>query len=361
VQRPSNILRLRLANHHLATQTFREPRDLVAWLGAVQAQDYSAAKWAVGQRLKSVDDSAVDRALDDGTILRTHVMRPTWHFVVPEDIRYLLALTAPRVRQVMASSARNLELDGRTLARCRRAIAKALGRGQMLTRAEIKDALHAAGVNAEDSVRLGNIMLYAELDGVVCSGTRRGKQHTYALLDARAPKATRWTRDEALAELSLRYFRSHGPALLKDFVWWSGLTTSDARAGVEMNRDRLHSEAMGGKTYWLAEPARKRNRSSTQAALLPNFDEYVVGYADRSAISELPVPENPRANILFNHTVVVAGSVVGTWTKAIVRDRVLVEIRPVKQIDRAARRAVEDAAGRYGAFLGRTATVAFRR
>src|SRR5437773_6733489 len=211
----------RLHNQHVTRRTLETPQTLVEWLGAVQAQDYAAAKWALGLRLHGMTDDNIEQAFTDGKILRTHVMRPTWHFVSPADIRWLLALTAPRVRAASAYYNRKLELDAAFFRRTHAVLANALQGGKQLTRDELASALQQAGIATEGEQRVTHIMMRAELDGIICSGARRDKQFTYALLDERAPQTRMLDRDEALAELARRYFTSHGPATLQDFVWWS--------------------------------------------------------------------------------------------------------------------------------------------
>src|SRR6185503_5208433 len=240
-----NITGLRLANQKLSTSTFKSPAEVVSWLGAVQAQDYAGAKWAVALRAPGLTDSDIEQAFTDGKILRTHVMRPTWHFVLPEDIRWMLELTAPRVLAAIAYMDRQLGLDKAIIKRSNAILAKALQGGNQLTRAELGSILQRSRVNTDD-LRLGHLLSHAEVDGIICSGGRRGKQFTYALIDERAPRARTLKRDEALAELTRRYFVSHGPATVQDFVWWSGLTTADARNGLEMNKSRLIQETANG-------------------------------------------------------------------------------------------------------------------
>jgi hypothetical protein len=188
-----DIAHQRLINQHIAAAPFEKPSDVVNWLVAVQAQDYFGAKWALGLRLQDAHDAEIDRAFNAGSILRTHVMRPTWHFVMPTDIRWLLALTAPRVHAVNAHRYRELELDDATLKRSRKVLTKALQGEKQLTRDELRDALQAAKI-AADGQRLAYIVMAAELDGLICSGARRGKQFTYALLDERVPPARPETR-----------------------------------------------------------------------------------------------------------------------------------------------------------------------
>ncbi|MBO0686334.1 MAG: AlkZ family DNA glycosylase, partial [Candidatus Dormibacteraeota bacterium] len=209
------------------------------------SQDYAGAKWALAQRTPGATESDLDRLFDEGAILRTHLMRPTWHFVLPQDVRWLLELTAARVKAVMAANDRVQQVDGQVLARTYKVLEGALGDAQHLTRAGLSAALEAAGI-AAGGARLGHLLMHAELDGIVVSGPRQGRQFTYALLDERAPKARRLDRDEALAELTRRYFTSHGPAQVTDFAWWSGLTVKDGRRGLEMVGSCLVREVIEG-------------------------------------------------------------------------------------------------------------------
>ncbi len=350
--KPFDIPAQRLANQHIARQTFGRPGDVVRWLGAVQSQDYAAAKWAVAQRANGLTDSAVDQALADGTLLRTHVMRPTWHFVAPEDIRWLLALTAPRVRVASAYGYRMLGLDQAIFKRSNAALTKALRGGRQLTRADLGFELRQAGIDASD-LRLGHLLMRAELDGVICSGARRGKQFTYALLDERVPAAKTLKHDEALAELTRRYFTGHGPATEQDFMWWSGLTRADVRSGLEAAKRGLVRETIDGKAYWFAAslpPARKNSRA---AYLLPNYDEFVVGYTDRSAIFDGSHADklDDRHNPLFQHTIVIHGRIAGTWKRALKKDAVVVELKPFAPLTKDEKDAVAAAARKYGEFL----------
>lgn len=349
-----NLAHQRLHNQRIASAPFEQPGDVVRWLGAVQSQDYPAAKWAVAQRTEGVTDTAMDRAFADGAILRTHVLRPTWHFVTPADIRWMLALTAPRVNAATASRHRTLELDDAVFARSNAALIDALQGGKQCTRPEIAAILAQAGIATDDLQRLTHLLMRAELDAVICSGALRGKQHTYALLDERAPQATMLERDEALATLTQRYFTSHGPATVADYAWWSGLTVADAKAGLAMIASRLNHEVRGGQTYWLAASPPPSQPSSEAIYLLPNFDEYIVAYKDRSAVIDPSHAENlgPRGNVLFSHTIVIDGRIVGTWTRTFTKDAVVIAALPFITLGDAEIRALSAAAERYGTFLG---------
>ena len=356
-----DIAHQRLHNQLITRRTFEKPGDVVEWLGAVQAQDYAAAKWAVGLRLQGTTDDDIEQAFTRGAILRTHLMRPTWHFVSPSDIRWILALTAPRVNAVNAYYYRKLALDDAVFMHSNAVLAKALQGGKQLTRPELASVLQQAGIATDDLQRFTHIMMRAELDGIVCSGARRGKQFTYALLDERAPQARTLDRDEALAEFARRYFTSHGPATLQDFVWWSGLTVADARAGLEMVTSQLMHEVVDGQTYWFSMSTPPAKDLSQAAYLLPNYDEYIVGYTDRSAVFDASHTNklDPRGNVLFNHTIVMDGQVVGTWKRTIKKDAVMITPSLLTPLNDAETRAFAAAANRYGAFLDMSVNLTF--
>ena len=349
-----NIPFQRLHNERLTGTPFEKPTDIVKWLGAVQSQDYGGAKWALGLRLEGVTDADIDQAFNDGKILRTHVMRPTWHFVDPADIRWLLELTAPRVNAFNAYMYRQLELDEALFQRSNQAIANALQGGNYLMRSELASVLQQIGIPA-DGMRLGYIVHRAELDAIICSGPRKGKQFTYALLDERAPQAKTLKRDEALAELIRRYFISHGPATMQDFAWWSGLTVTDTKMGIEMVKSQLNNEMIDGQTYWfsasMSTPLTKD--PSPTVHLLPNYDEYTVAYKDRGAIYDPTKAEylDLQNNFLFNHTLVIDGQVAGSWRRTFKKRSVVMEFAPFTPLGEAEKQALAIEMRRFGEFL----------
>jgi hypothetical protein len=348
----TDIATRRLQNQRLAGPRFASAVDAVAWLGAVQAQDYTGAKWALGQRTRDATDTEIDRLFDDGAILRTHVLRPTWHFVLPQDIRWLLDLTAPRVKAKVTHRLRQLELDSTLLRRCHALIEKTLAGGKALTRNEIGAALERAGmlVAAE---RLGHTLAWGELDGLIVSGPRRGKQHTHALLDERAPKAPKLDRDEALAELTRRYFTGHGPAQLQDFAWWSGLTMADGRRGLEIIGGAVQHEAIGGKSYWSSPDAPGSGPRGPLVHLLPNYDEFLVAYRDRSdsldPARNFDLAPFPNGSLL-THVVVVQGQVWGGWRRNLSARPLIVELQHLDVVSAAERAALLGAAKELGRF-----------
>ncbi|HVZ42061.1 MAG TPA: winged helix DNA-binding domain-containing protein [Candidatus Kapabacteria bacterium] len=343
----ADIAHERLHNQHLAAPVFERPADEVSWQGAMQSQDYYAAQWALGQRLAGATDAAVDAAFATGEILRTHVLRPTWHFVVPADIRWMLALTAPRIKAASLPYHRRLELDERLLRRTNALLAKALRDGAQLTRDELRTVLERAGISAADTVRMSFIMMHAELDAVICSGARRGKQFTYALLEERAPQAAVLKRDEALAELVLRFFRSHGPATANDFAKWSGLTVADGERGLRDVERHLERETAHGRTWWRGDSRPAVKRGSRTAYLLPNYDEYVVGYRHHDVVAS----PHLGTRTIFSNIIVLDGRVAGTWKRTLKRDGVLLEPGYFEPPGRTVAASVRAAARRYGQFL----------
>jgi hypothetical protein len=347
----SDIARRRLAAQHLTRAPFADAVDVVRAQGAVQAQDYSAAKWALGMRCRGATDMDVEQVIGSGAILRTHVLRPTWHFVDPADIRWMLSLTAPRVGARMAPYNRQLELDEHTFRRSNDALTRALSGGLHMTRAEVAGLLARERIKLADT-RLAHLLMRAELDGVVCSGARKGKQFTYALLDERVPPAAALERDEALAELTKRYFETRGPATPHDFSWWSGLTVGDARRGIQALGTELVHETRDDVTYWSSASAARARAASPLAHLLPNYDEYFIGYRDRGAILERVRAANvSNTPALTAHVLEIDGQVVGGWKRAVKRAVVSIDLSPVIALGAAEREAVVAAAERHAAFL----------
>ena len=354
-----DIARWRLHNQRISANRFQEPTEAVRWLVAVQAQDYSGAKWALGLRMQTATDNRIEQAIDAGAILRTHLMRPTWHFVTPADIRWLLALTAPRVHAVNAFMYRKLELDESTLTRSQTVLVKALQKRSPLTRAEVREVFRKSGIVTDAGLRLGYLLMAAELDGIICSGPRRGKQFTYALLAERAPQAKTLGREEALAELARRYFPSRGPATVQDFAKWSGLTLADARHGLGAVQAQLEHAHIGSHEYWFATPLGLAKAVSPSAHLLSIYDEYVSSYKDRSAIGEAEVGSQLKAlgNDL-SYIIVVDGQIVGTWKRTLRGEEgVVIQTNLLTRLTRVADRAIGLAAQRYGAFLELPVTV----
>ena len=312
------------------------PTEVVSHLLAVQSQDLANARWAVGQRARDATDADVERAFDAGDILRTHVMRPTWHFVAPADIRWLLALTAPRIHALAAPYYKKAGLTAARLTACDTAIARAL-KGTTLTRDELAEQADL-GVRG---IWLAYAVMHAELEGVIASGPRRGKQITYAL-DERAPTAPARTRDAALAELARRYVTSHGPATAKDLAWWSGLTVADARRGCELanlacTEGYFHAPLAGGAV------------SDPHVRLLPNYDELLVAFQDRSAALDPRVGKVDKG-VIFHHAITSQGRLIGSYRRTAEKRTTVVQATLLVHPTKAERAALVVEVERLGRF-----------
>ncbi|HEX8562892.1 MAG TPA: winged helix DNA-binding domain-containing protein [Flavobacterium sp.] len=318
-----NIVKARLQNQLLADKKASDPKAVVSHFGAIQAQDYAMSKWAVGIRTKNATDETVEKALDDGHIVRTHVLRPTWHLVAADDVHWMLELTASNIRRQMNAMNRSLKLDAAVFAKTNDIIAKALEGNRHLTREELMQILVRSGIRT-DGLRSSHIMFAAELDRIVCNGIRKGKQNTYALLDEKVKNPKKLLREEALAELAKRYFQSHSPAAAEDYAWWSGLSLTDARIGIAMN-DTLIQESVGTKIQYRFES------DSTVAVLnhvglLPAFDEFLISYKDRSAsIHDDHSAHAFTKNGIFRPLIVERGKVVGIWKRVTGKKGIVIE------------------------------------
>lgn len=313
------IPNIRLQNQQLLNPLFCQPKELVSWLGAMQAQNYPMVKWAVGMRLKSATIQTVEKALRDGEILRTHVMRPTWHLVAAEDIRWMLKLSAQRVIAANESYAKghDLEISEELYTKSHNLLEKILCGKKSLTRQEIAEHFNRSGILA-DTNRMTRFMARAEQVGIVCSGEDKGGKCTYALLEERVPPVSEITKDEALARLARSYFRSHAPAVLQDFIWWSGLPVSEAKQAIYLIESELTAEQWNGQTWYIHEACRTRGKVSGSLHLLPSYDEYLLGYKDRTDV--LPKEHYSKAftnNGLFYPIVLCNGQVVGNWDRAV--------------------------------------------
>ncbi len=353
--KPQDIAQYRLFYQQITGTRFKTPAQIVSWLGALQAQDYTGAKWSIGLRLLDATDADIEQAIANRTIVRTWPMRGTLHFVAAEDVRWMLALLTPRVLANSARRHEQLNLDEAVFRRSTELLARALQGGKVLTRQEMMDLLEQAGITTGQQ-RGYHILGWAAQSGFICFGPPRGKQPTFVWLDEWLPEGKKLTRDESLAELARRYFTGHGPATLQDFMGWSNLVAADARAGLEMARSHLVSEEIEGQTYWLPQNLAPLPGHPPEVYLLPGFDEYLLGYKDRSAVldprhSSLIHPGN---NGIFKPTVVVQGRVTGIWKPTFKKDRVTVEINPFTSLDQAHHPALSAAITRYGRFIGKT-------
>jgi hypothetical protein len=312
----------------------------------MQAQEYAMAKWAIGLRLSGINDADVEKAFNDGKILRTHVMRPTWHFVAPKDIRWLLALTAPRVHAVNAYMYRKEKLDSTIFKRCNDTLIKTLEGGKHLTREELKAALERKKIIA-DGFRLSYLMMQAELEGIICSGARRGKHFTYALLNERVPPVKTFNREEALAEFIKRYFTSRGPATLNDFSYWSGSTLKDVKQGFEMVKTDFVIENIDNHQYIFA-PIELKKKARQSTFLMPDYDEYGMSYKNRSALFNV---KYLGKKLEHNRMIIINGLIEGSWQRTVKNKTVAVKIVPFNSLNKTKQMEVEKAVKRYKEFM----------
>ncbi|MDR3218167.1 MAG: winged helix DNA-binding domain-containing protein [Dysgonamonadaceae bacterium] len=310
------IATIRLRSHLLTHPVFRTPKEIVSWMGAMQAQDYNMAKLAIGVRLPGSTDKLIEEAYNKGEILRTHVMRPTWHFVTPEDIRGMLRLSADKIKSSSRSRDRDLGITEALYEKSNRLIRKTLEGDKHLTRKELAVVFNKAGLSA-DTACMTHFMMRAEVEALVCSGRMQGKEHTYTLLEERVPSCPLPTKEEALAKLARNYFSSHCPATIQDFVWWSGLSLSEAKTGLEAVKQDFFTEKIKEQTYWIAQSFGNNPPAEDSTFLLPAFDEYIIAYRDRTAV--LPSANHSKAvssNGIFRPVIIVNGQVVGVWKKS---------------------------------------------
>jgi hypothetical protein len=319
----------------------------------MQAQDYAGALWSIGLRLPGATGAAVEKAITERKIVRTWPMRGTLHFVAAPDVHWMLDLLAPRVIARGIRRAKDLELDPATFVRCEKLFVRALRGRRQLTREALMELLQRNGISTA-SQRGYHILWRLAQEKLICFGARAGKQHTFALLDEWVPDGRELERDAALAEIARRYFTSHGPATLRDFAGWTGLPAADARAGLDSVASRLSRETLGGVEYWMPRGPATVPPAASAAFLLPGFDEYLLGYKDRSAVLEPRHSQKvvPGDNGMFLPTVVLGGGVVGTWRRALKRKAVVITISSFKPLKRIDKQAVAAAADRYGQFLG---------
>jgi hypothetical protein len=345
--------RWRMVVHGLEAPRFADLHDAVSFFGAVQAQNVGPATWGLAQRITNASITGIATALAEGRVIRTHVLRPTWHYVAAEDLRSWLALTGPRVLAQAASQMRNLELDGKELERCHRVIAAALEH-RTLSRLEIGEELADAGIEI-DSMRLTYIVMHAELTGLVCSGSG-AKQPSYALLDERLPAQSPPDLEQALRELTVRYFTGHGPATVNDFRWWSSLQVSDIKRALAGAGDGLHQFERDGRTYWTGEPGPFPPRRSPTVNLIEVFDEYLVGYRESRDVADPAGHETTARGVrgLPFGMVLVNGEAAGRWRVGRSGSQVDVELYPYRPLEANETAELERVATRYAAFRGWT-------
>ena len=322
----AELLNIRLYNQLLATHTQKTPQEVVSWMGAMQSQALDLAKWAIGQRLKDKTVKDIDNALNTAKIIRTHTLRPTWHFVSAADVHWMFDLSNPRLKPIYQSYCRMSNADEKLIYRCIPLVEKALSDDKHLTKQEINDLLLTHNIEA-DARHLTMILSYAEMEGLICNGKVRGSKQTFTLLEKWAPRKETLHKEEALARLAQRFFFSHGPATLNDFAWWSGLTLTECKHALEMIKENLVSETANDRTFWMRNDIQTPPTTQQSAILLPPFDEFVVSYKDRSElIATTHYSKVMTKNGIFSPTTMLNGKIIGSWKKTVQKNKPKVEL-----------------------------------
>ncbi len=349
----SDPAQLRLYNQRIVGPKFADPDEVVRWLGAIQAQDYLQALWAIGLRTQQSTVTDIEQAIVERKIVRTWPMRGTIHFVPLEDAKWMLKLSASRMIAMDGRRLEQLGLDHAIMERCKELFYDALTGGKRLSRSNMMALLEDAGISTKDQ-RGYHILWHISQAGLICLGPMQDKEQTFVLLDEWVPHSRELSREESLAELAGRYFASHGPATIHDFAWWAGLTVTDAKTGLEAAKPGLTAEKIDGKECWMTKDAPgHRAYDQSRVYLFPGFDEYLLGYKDRSAV--LAREHAPRIvpgnNGVFLPTIVVGGQVVGTWKRRLKKNSVDITLSPFIQLGDSEESVIE-AARCYSAFLG---------
>lgn len=354
-----DILAIRLHNQLMLQHRFVEPADVVRHLGAMQAQDFLGAMWSVGARLPGATEKTVEAAIQDGKIVRSWPMRGTLHFMAPEDLRWMIQLMAPRIMKKMAGRYRQIGLDDDVFAKSRNIIAHELKGGKQYTRAEMTETLEAGGIDTSGQ-KAYHIMIHTAMLGEVCIGPRKGKQPTFVLVDEWVPPTPELNHEQSLAQIVERYFIGHGPATIKDFMWWTGLTATEAKAGIALSGSKLKKQVVKDTEYWMSSGVidNAKAGATSSALLLPGFDEYMLGYTDRSLQLGLASPYIKPKNGVFDNTIVLDGAVVGVWRRTLKAREVIIVLNLFKDLTASQEKSIRQAAEKYAAYLGLAANIA---
>lgn len=322
----SELLRIRLHNQLLATHSLKEPQEIVSWMGAMQSQSLDLAKWAVGTRLQDKTVQDIDESLSSGKIIRTHILRPTWHFVSAEDIHWMFDLSNPRLKPIYQSYRRMSRGDEPLILRAASLMEKILSGGKHLTKESIGSELQMYNLTL-DNISLGLAINYAEMEGLVINGEMRGKQQTFTLLEEFAPRKQTISKEEALERLARKFFTSHAPATIHDFSWWSGLSLTGCKQALELIKHDFVCEEINGRDFWMKNDIRIPPANENSALLLPPFDEFVVSYKNRSElIDEAHYGKVMTKNGLFSPTVMLNGEIIGSWKKTVQKKMPKIEL-----------------------------------
>lgn len=353
----SEISQIRSGNQQITGYTFSTAEQVARWMGAIQAQDYSMSKWAFGVRIPNSTEEEIDSEIDAGKIVRTHVLRPTWHFILAEDIYWINALSAPHIKVAMSYRDKQLELTEDILNRCNKILEKTLRDNNHKTREELINELKKENIRVDEN-RASHIFMRAEIEGIICSGRQKKGKITYALIPEWVPQnSNQMTREEALRELGKRYFTSRGPATIKDFSWWSGLSAGESRIALELNKSDLTSDIFDNQTYWFSDSVKKQVLNSPAVYFLPSYDEFLISYRDRSVV--ITTDDHKTAvsiNGIFYPTILYNGKIAGLWKRKIKGDTITISTTLFENvIDKI--EINDDSIVRYAHFLNKKTVV----
>ena len=347
----NEVASMRLSCQQIGGTKFKTPKDLASWMGGLQAQDFAMAIWAIGSRLAGSSNRSIQTAIDKGSLLRTHVLRPTWHFVSSEDIGWMLALTGPKILATLKTREKSLELSAHLFTKSETLFQKALNGKSSLTREELISILNKNKIETDHN-RGSHLLVHAELTGLICSGQSKGNKQTYALLSERVRRSKHLSREASLEKLADKYFSSHGPATVSDFIWWSGLSPKDARHAIEIIQNRFHSESIGKDLYWFGQTSDMASLSQQKLFLLPAYDEYIISY--KSRVASLQAVHNTRAissNGIFRPVIVLNGQVIGLWRRTTKNQTLIIETELFQKIKPALKDQLEEAVKQFGQFF----------
>lgn len=347
---------MRLTTQRIGTGHFETPQQVVSWMGAMQAQDLNMAKWAIGLRMSKGTEHLVDAAIRSGKIIRTHVLRPTWHFVSPTDIHWMIDLSAARIKAQIKTRQKQLGLTPALMKKANALFEKSLSKNNHLTRDELISVLNKSKIPTNDS-RASHIFFAAELDALLCSGKLKNNKPTYALLSERVPNPQNVTREEALHKLASKYFNSHGPATIADFSWWSGLSLTEAKKAAGMCGKQLQVEKIDSTEYWFSPNIQPVVRKPV--VLLPAFDEFIISYKDRSAI----IPANISKKIISNNgifwpVILLNGKITGVWSRSAGKNGMFIKADFFKKPSAKTSQLLKEALSTYGHFTGKKISLA---
>jgi hypothetical protein len=348
---PKEVLQLRLHHQYISQSPAKTAARAVSQLCAMQAQDFAGAKWSVGLRAPGLTDADVEAAIANKSIIRISSLRGTIHFMAAEDVRWVAALLKPRMAEAFASSYKALGLSEALFSKSQDVIRMALEGGKQLSRDELKQVLDSKKIDTSDH-RMNNIISRAGVDQVICFAPRRGKEFTYTLLDEWLPPMKTAQQQQGLSALAQRYFAGRGPATAQDFAWWSGFTLTAAKAAIQSPGNALEKITCNGQEYWHVPTAQKPAPASP-LFLLPGFDEYYIGYADRGLLAdEATLKKLIPPNGILQPIIVANGRIEGNWKRMVKKNALQLEASPFSAFSDARKKAMVQRSRQFATFMG---------